>query len=91
MQRILRRASIPKIWPSQLQDDYLVVLMLYGDILYGQVAIKMTQCFGGVWTAKKVEDRIEELEALGDGSWAWFEDKDDEDKEVRSILGRCGL
>lgn len=72
-------------------EDYLCVLMMYGDILDGEVARRVNKKFGCDLEAEVIKRWYEAVEGKMEGSWGWFSDKADDDVEVRVILTHCGL
>ncbi|KAL9119635.1 MAG: hypothetical protein Q9187_003814 [Circinaria calcarea] len=95
VQTILRRYYIldPPTWPTQIHDDYLVILVLYGNLSDELVARKMNRCFRKEgkdrYTAETVSKKFDELEALVEGSWGWWMTAGAADAEVQDILRRC--
>jgi len=68
------------------------VLMMYGGLLDGEVARRLNARFdGSSWSAEGVKDWFDDLEQNKEGSWLWFSERNEQDPEVKGILGQFGL
>ena len=93
IQHVLRHRGVlnPPSWRTQVKEDYLVCLMLYGGISPERVSEILTDKFPGhLCTAESVIADFEAMQGT-EGSWEWWFTKGEADEGVEHIMDECGF